>query len=85
MPGGRPKGAPNKTSVTVKDAMLGAAAAYRAGGKEGLQGFCEHIRDNEPIEFFKALAKMLPRDMNIEAGDKVLAVIERRFVKREAE
>jgi hypothetical protein len=55
---GRPKGARNKTTTLLKDAILMAAAA--AGGKEGLVGYLTTRAKKQPGPFLALLGKVLP-------------------------
>ena len=56
--GGRQKGTPNKTTMAVKEALT--EAFDKLGGVESLKIWAS---DN-PTEFYKLWAKMLPQDMN---------------------
>ena len=55
---GRPKGAPNKTTATLKEAIL--IAAENAGGKDGLVGYLQKIATKNPAAFVTLLGKVLP-------------------------
>lgn len=57
---GRPKGVPNKITTTVKRAI---EAAYEGVG--GIEAFTEWARQN-PGEFYKLWAKLLPVDLRAE-------------------
>lgn len=57
---GRPKGALNKTTVAVKDALAEAFAGI--GGTQQLQAWAQE----NPTEFYKIWAKLLPIQI---AGD----------------
>jgi hypothetical protein len=61
---GRPKGAVNKTTAILKDAIL--IAAREAGGKEGLVGYLKVQAVKNPGPFMSLLAKVLPTQI---AGD----------------
>jgi hypothetical protein len=56
--GGRQTGTPNKTTVAVKEALV--AAFDGMGGVKKLQSWAT---DN-PTEFYKLWAKLLPQDVN---------------------
>ena len=58
---GRPKGAENKNSKLLKDAIL--EAAERAGnkfGKEGLVSYLEHQAEENPSAYMSLMGKVLP-------------------------
>ncbi len=64
---GRPKGAVNKTTALLKDAIL--QAAERAGnkvGKDGLISYLEQQATDNPAPFLSLLGKVLPIQV---AGD----------------
>jgi hypothetical protein len=58
---GRPKGAVNKTTALLKDAIL--QAAQNAGGKEGLVGYLEVQAVQNPGPFMALLGKVLPTQL----------------------
>lgn len=55
---GRPKGAPNKTTTLLKDAIL--LAAEQAGGEGGLAGYLRLQAVENPGPFMSLLGKVLP-------------------------
>lgn len=58
---GRPKGAANKTTALLKDAIL--QAAERAGNKVGKEGLISYLEDQatkNPAPFMSLLGKVLP-------------------------
>jgi len=59
---GRPKGIPNKTTRTLKEAILYAAAqAGQDGkGKDGLEGFLTFHALANPKSFMSLLGRVLP-------------------------
>jgi hypothetical protein len=59
---GRPKGSVNKTTATLKAAILDAAAKYGQDGKgKGkLTGYCFKLAHEEPRAFAQLLGKVLP-------------------------
>ena len=59
---GRPKGAPNKTTTVLKDAILAAGEAVGEDqrGKDGLQGYLVFLAKAEPKSFATLLGKVLP-------------------------
>lgn len=66
--GGRVKGTPNKTTATLKEAILLAAEA--AGGKDGLVSYLTQQASEEPVAFMGLLGKVLPMqvDANVSGG-----------------
>ncbi|MCZ2328871.1 hypothetical protein [Bartonella sp. F02] len=72
---GRPKGALNKTTKLLKDAIL--KAAEKAGyhyGEEGLVSYLQYHAVNNPGPFFSLLAKVLPMQVTGEGGHDVKTV-----------
>ena len=55
---GRPPGAKNKTSLALKEAILGALEA--AGGKEGSVGYLRRLAIENSSAFASLLGKVLP-------------------------
>jgi hypothetical protein len=59
---GRPKGVPNKTTATLKEAII--LAAERVGndgkGKRGLAGYLEHVASTDIKAFSSLLGKVIP-------------------------
>ena len=62
---GRKKGAPNKTTTQLKEAIL--AAAEQAGGDGGLVNYLHDQARMNPGHFMTLLGKVLPMQV---AGDK---------------
>lgn len=62
---GRPKGAANKSTALLKDAIL--QAAEKAGGKAGLVGYLTVQATTNPQSFLPLLGKVLP--MQLTGGD----------------
>lgn len=58
---GRPKGAKNKTTALLKDAIL--QAAEEAGGNEGLVGYLKSQAAANPGPFMALLGKVLPTQL----------------------
>jgi hypothetical protein len=63
--GGRKKGAPNKVTTQLKEAIL--AAAEQAGGDGGLVKYLHEQARMNPGHFMTLLGKVLPMQV---AGDK---------------
>lgn len=59
---GRPKGAVNKTTALLKDAIL--QAAEEAGGKDGLVGYLKVQAMANPGPFMALLGKVLPTQVD---------------------
>src|SRR5665213_2158251 len=59
---GRPKGALNKTTSLLKEAILLAAEQRGSDGlgKDGLTGYCQFLADEQPRAFAQLLGKVLP-------------------------
>lgn len=70
---GRPKGVPNKTTALLKDAILAAAA--KAGGKGGLEGYLAQQAEKNPQSFLPLLGKVLPMTVAGEDGGPLQVVI----------
>lgn len=62
--GGRKKGTPNKSTVSVKEALQ--AAFDGMGGMAALKAWGEQ----EPTEFYKIWSKMLPQEVKSEISGK---------------
>lgn len=70
---GRKKGVPNKTTALLKDAIL--AAATKAGGKDGLEGYLARQAAANPQSFLPLLGKVLPLQVTGEDGGALKIVI----------
>jgi hypothetical protein len=57
---GRPKGAHNKTAMSLKEAILSAANSYDENGRSGMAGWLEELRDRFPKAFATLLGRVLP-------------------------
>lgn len=62
---GRPKGALNKTTNILKEAILLAAEQRGSdgAGKDGLAGYCQFLAEKEPRAFAQLLGKVLPMQL----------------------
>ena len=67
---GRQKGTPNKTTASVKEAL--EEAFEKNGGVESLCGWAKE----QPSEFYKIWAKMLPTEIKTDFG-KYFDVVEK--------
>ncbi len=63
---GRPKGALNKTTVQIKDAILAAAEA--AGGEGGVSAYLTRQAEENPVAFMTLLGKIIPLQVSGEGG-----------------
>lgn len=72
---GRPKGAPNKTTALLKDAIVKAAEAVGEDGrgKDNLVGYCKKLAKEEPKAFASLLGRVLPMQVTGE-GDGPLKI-----------
>ena len=77
--GGRSKGTPNRTTALLKDAIL--QAAEQAGGEGGVVGYLTAQAADNPGPFMALLGKVLPLQLQGDAENPLLAIIERRIVK----
>lgn len=64
---GRPKGALNKTTALLKDAILMAAQRAGGGGEDGIANYLVEQAEKNPGPFMSLLGKVLPMTV---AGDK---------------
>lgn len=62
---GRPRGARNKTTTALKEAILLAAenSGYDREGTDGLLGYLRHLAEDEPRSFAGLLGKVLPLEV----------------------
>lgn len=67
---GRPKGSPNKITVTVKEAI--AQAFDEVGGVD----YLKNIAMTEPAVFCTLLGKLLPMQLENAGGDELIIKIE---------
>jgi hypothetical protein len=58
--GGRPKGAPNKTTRALKEAIILAAEKSKHSKAHDLEGYLLYLADEKPELFVPLLAKLLP-------------------------
>jgi hypothetical protein len=73
---GRPKGAVNKTTALLKDAILQAAQAAGGGGKEGMVAYLTQQASDNPGPFMTLLGKVLPMQV-IGDDDNPLKIVTR--------
>ena len=58
--GGRPKGAPNKTTRALKEAIILAAEKSKHSKAHDLEGYLLYLADEKPELFVPMLGKLLP-------------------------
>jgi hypothetical protein len=78
---GRPRGSKNKTTLALKEAILGALEA--AGGKEGSVGYLRRLAIENSSAFASLLGKVLPTTLAADessGGLGVKMVFERHIV-----
>lgn len=75
---GRPKGALNKTTKALKDAILHAAEAvgYDGTGEDGLEGYLKQVAETDVKSFCTLLGKVLPMQVTGENDGPVKLVVE---------
>lgn len=71
--GGRPKGAPNKTTRALKEAIILAAEKSKHSKAHDLEGYLVYLADEKPELFVPLLGKLLPLQVRAksEAGGPV--------------
>lgn len=71
--GGRVKGTPNKTTATLKEAILAAAVAVGqdGSGKDGLVGYLKRVAIADVKAFAGLLGKVLPLQVTGEGGGAI--------------
>ena len=75
---GRPKGVPNKNTALLKDALLQAA---QEAHPDGMVAYLTQQAQLNPGPFLALLGKVLPLQLQGDADNPVLTVIERVIVK----
>lgn len=70
---GRPKGAANKTTALLKEAIIRAAEEHGEDnrGTNGLTGYCRYLASTEPKAFATLLGKVLPMQVTGEDGGPI--------------
>ena len=71
---GRPKGAPNKSTALLKDAIL--QAAELAGDKGGMVNYLLKQAHENPIAFMGLMGKVLPLQVVADITQRVAVVTE---------
>lgn len=80
---GRQKGVPNKTTATLKEAILLAAAQSGSDkkGKGGLVGYLQRVADNDMKAMSALLGRVLPLQVTGEGGGPVAMSLSVTFAK----
>jgi len=81
---GKPKGAVNKTTATLKEAILLAAAQTGKDGKggEGLVGYLKRVAEEDVKAFSGLLGKVLPLQVTGEGGGPIGVVFKTVYESR---
>lgn len=76
---GRKKGVPNKTTATLKEAILLAAeqVGQDGNGKDGLVGYLRTVAATDVKAFSSLLGKVLPMQVTGEDGGPLQVIIRR--------
>ena len=76
---GRKKGVPNKTTATLKEAILLAAeqVGENGAGKDGLVGYLRTVAATDVKAFASLLGKVLPMQVTGEDGGPLQVIIRR--------
>lgn len=80
---GRPKGAVNKTTTLLKDAIL--EAATNVGNKKGGNGLVSYLEDleaNTPAAFSQLVGKVLPLQITGDASNPVGIIFQTVYEKK---
>lgn len=77
---GRAKGTPNKTTATLKEAILkaGELVGEDGNGKDGLTGYLVRVAKQDVKAFSGLLGKVLPLQVTGE-GDGALQIVIKRY------
>ena len=67
--GGRPKGAPNKTTRALKEAIILAAEKSKHSKAHDLEGYLLYLADEKPELFVPLLGKLLPLQVKAKNED----------------
>jgi hypothetical protein len=73
--GGRRKGTPNKSTLAIREALLQVFADLQQGSGEANGHLMDWALRNA-TDFYKLSAKLLPRQVTVEAGDPAITRVE---------
>ena len=75
--GGRQKGTPNKTTATLKEAILRAAEAVGEDtrGRGGLEGYLRRVAKEDVKAFSALLGKVLPLQVSGDPDNPVQIIV----------
>lgn len=77
---GRPKGAVNKTTALLKDAILQAAQKAGGGGEDGIAKYLQSQAEKNPAPFIALLGKVLPMQVTGAEGGPIAFQEVRRVI-----
>jgi len=72
---GRPKGALNKTTTLLKDAILLAAQRAGGGDEDGIANYLETQARENPGPFLSLLGKVLPMTVSGDPNNPIVAEV----------
>lgn len=72
--GGRPKGAVNKTTKTVKESVLAVFNDIQSDHKVNLKAFAKKY----PRDFYQIAAKLIPTEINAKVNKIQLEIVRRK-------
>lgn len=80
--GGRQKGTPNKSTATLKDAILLAASdvGEDGNGKDKLRGYLKRVAKEDVKAFSSLLGRVLPMQVTGDPDNPVRHAVEIRIV-----
>ena len=75
--GGRQKGTPNKTTATLKEAILRAAEAVGEDkkGRGGLEGYLRRVAKEDVKAFSALLGKVLPLQVSNDPDNPIQIIV----------
>src|SRR5690348_2784437 len=73
--GGRPKGAPNKTTRALKEAIILAAEKSKHSKGGDLEGYLRYLADEKPELFVPLLGRLLP--LQVRAKEEIVGPVNR--------
>lgn len=74
--GGRPKGAKNRSTQAMREAWLATFRSLKYGGKKGGTAALTAWAQDNPTEFYKLAARLIPQEVTgADGGDIVVRVV----------